>query len=75
MLYVGDTVADMATVQAARTQFPERLWLGVGVLPPHVQTDSDYRHRYGNQLKDAGAAMVVNHIEQLTAKTVQGLVA
>ena len=74
VLYAGDTVADMATVQAARAQFPERLWLGVGVLPPHVQTDSDYQRRYGDQLKDAGAALVVNHIEQLTAEIVQGLV-
>lgn len=73
VLYAGDTVADMATVQAAKAEFPERLWLGVGVLPPHVQTDSDYQNRYSQSLKDAGASLVISHIEQLTAETIQSL--
>ncbi|ESA36302.1 imidazoleglycerol-phosphate dehydratase [Leptolyngbya sp. Heron Island J] len=73
VLYAGDTVADMATVRAAKAEFPERLWFGVGVLPPHVQTDSDYQNRYCQTLKDAGASLVVPHIEQLTAEAIQSL--
>ena len=74
VLYAGDTVADMATIQAAKAQFPDRLWLGVGVLPPHVQLDSDYQNRYSQTLKDAGATLVVSHIEQLTTEAIRRLI-
>lgn len=74
VLYAGDTVADMTTVQAAKAEFPERLWLGVGVLPPHVQIDSDYQNRYSQTLKDAGASLVLPHVEQLTAETIQSVI-
>ncbi|MBX2863744.1 MAG: TIGR01548 family HAD-type hydrolase [Leptolyngbyaceae cyanobacterium MAG.088] len=74
VLYAGDTVADMATIKAAAVDFPERLWLGVGVLPPHVQTDPDYQNRYSQILKDAGASIVLSHVEQLTAEKIQALV-
>ncbi|MEO0431791.1 MAG: TIGR01548 family HAD-type hydrolase [Cyanobacteria bacterium J06656_5] len=76
VLYAGDTVADMTTVKAAQNQFPERVWLAIGVLPPHVQTDqtdADYQARYSKTLTDAGANLVIPHIEQLTAETIQGL--
>ncbi|MEM7795724.1 MAG: TIGR01548 family HAD-type hydrolase [Cyanobacteria bacterium P01_C01_bin.118] len=74
VLYVGDTVADMATIKAARTEFPQRLWLGVGVLPPHVQTDPNYQARYSKTLDNAGADLVISHVEQLTAETIQTLI-
>ncbi len=70
VLYVGDTVADMATIQAARQDFPERHWLGIGVLPPHVQGDAAYQARYEEQLHQAGAAMVVTQVEQLTRQAI-----
>ena len=74
VLYAGDTVADMATIQAAQTQFPERQWLAIGVLPPHVQTDADYQARYSDTLRNAGATIIVPHIEQLTAEVIQTLI-
>lgn len=74
VLYAGDTVADMATIKAAQTEFPQRLWLGIGVLPPHVQTDADYQSRYSETLKEAGAVLVVPHIEQLSAEKIQALI-
>ncbi|MGD1948436.1 MAG: TIGR01548 family HAD-type hydrolase [Leptolyngbyaceae cyanobacterium] len=73
VLYAGDTVADIATIKAAQSQFPERLWLGVGVLPPHVQTDSTYKSQYSQTLEKAGADLVIPHIEQLTAEKIQTL--
>lgn len=73
-LYAGDTVADMATIKAAQAQLPERLWLGVGVLPPHVQTNEDYKARYSKTLQAAGADLVVSHVEQLTPKKIQELI-
>lgn len=74
VLYAGDTVADMATITAAKADFPQRMWLGIGVLPPHVQTDADYQNRYRDTLKAAGAVLVVPHIEQLTAEKIQALI-
>ncbi|MDV3350437.1 TIGR01548 family HAD-type hydrolase [Leptolyngbyaceae cyanobacterium CCMR0082] len=74
VLYAGDTVADMATIEAAKAEFPERVWLGVGVLPPHVQTDTGYQNRYSHTLKEAGASIVLSHVEQLTAGKIQTLI-
>ncbi len=74
VLYAGDTVADMATIKAAQAQHPERLWLGVGVLPPHVQRDDQYQARYCAILTSAGASTVISHIEQLTAEKIQALI-
>lgn len=74
VLYAGDTVADMATVKTAQAQHPERMWLGVGILPPHVQTNADYQARYSDTLKTAGASLVIPHVEQLTPEKVQALI-
>ncbi|MCS7226641.1 MAG: TIGR01548 family HAD-type hydrolase [Gloeomargarita sp. SKYB31] len=43
VVYVGDTVADMLTVQQARAQKPEYTWIAIGILPPHVQDIDAYR--------------------------------
>jgi HAD superfamily phosphatase len=57
VIYVGDTVADMLTVVRARELDPTRQWIGVGVLPPHVQTDPNHSARYAEGLRKAGAAV------------------
>jgi HAD superfamily phosphatase len=74
VVYVGDTVADMQTVQNARTQYPDRTWIGVGVLPPHVQVSVEYANSYAQQLQQAGGQQVFSHVEQLTAIEIQTLV-
>lgn len=66
VLYVGDTVADMQTVEKARSIQPDRLWVGVGILPPHAQQAPDYRDKYSAQLQEAGASAVLANVEQLT---------
>lgn len=73
ILYVGDTVADMYTVQKARTLQPERVWIGVGVLPPHVQETAERRDAYEKLLKEAGATKVFNNVQQLTPAEIQQL--
>lgn len=65
VIYVGDTVADMYTVSQARAQQPDRPWIGVGILPPHAQTPADYATDYVQKLEQAGAAIVLNSVEQL----------
>lgn len=75
VLYVGDTVADMQTIAKARHVHPERPWIAVGVLPPHVQSTSTRAEAYAVTLKQAGASIVLPQVEQLTPAQVQQLIA
>jgi HAD superfamily phosphatase len=74
VFYAGDTVADMYTIQKAKTLYPERTWIAVGILPPHVQTVPESRDNYQQTLQAAGAAVVLNNVEQLTPERIQQLV-
>ncbi len=73
VVYVGDTVADMQTVHNVRLIEPARQWIGVGVLPPHAQISSEYAEVYREKLKDAGAAVVLNHVEELIPDVIRQL--
>jgi len=75
VLYAGDTVADMYTVIKAKALQPQRQWIGVGILPPHVQATADRRHSYTESLKSAGAAIVLSNVEELTPGQIQALLA
>jgi HAD superfamily phosphatase len=61
IIYVGDTVADMQTVERARQVYPMQQWVAVGVIPPHVQQ----RPPYAQLLQKAGAIAVLDSVEQL----------
>ncbi|BAZ41045.1 HAD family hydrolase [Calothrix sp. NIES-4101] len=74
VLYVGDTVADMYTVEKARSQDSKRKWLGVGVLPPHVQKLPSRRDAYAELLIDAGAEVAFCNVQDLTPARIQALV-
>ncbi len=74
ILYVGDTVADMYTVEKAREMDSSRTWIGVGVLPPHVQETAARGDAYGQTLIAAGAAVVLSNVQELTPKQIQELV-
>lgn len=73
IIYVGDTVADMLTVEKARSLHPERVYLGVGILPPHVQETVERRQSYEQSLQAAGAVKVFSNIQELTAEEIQQL--
>jgi HAD superfamily phosphatase len=73
VIYVGDTVADMFTVVKAREIEPTRQWIGVGILPPHVQADPDQSARYAEGLRQAGAAVVFANVQELTPAQVRRL--
>jgi HAD superfamily phosphatase len=73
IVYVGDTVADMYTVRKARELKPNFNWLGVGILPPHVQETAARRDDYGATLLAAGAAVVLDNVEQLNPVKIQEL--
>lgn len=73
ILYVGDTVADMYTVEKARNLDDSRTWIGVGVLPPHVQETAARRDAYGSSLITAGAAVVFSNVQELTPQQIRDL--
>ncbi|MTJ07254.1 MULTISPECIES: TIGR01548 family HAD-type hydrolase [unclassified Anabaena] len=73
VIYVGDTVADMYTVEKARSLDNSRNWLGVGVLPPHVQEMVTHRDAYTETLMKAGANIVFSNVQELTAKQIKEL--
>ncbi|MBP0001011.1 MAG: TIGR01548 family HAD-type hydrolase [Cyanobacteria bacterium SID2] len=73
-LYVGDTVADLYAVQKAAQAASDRPWIGVGVLPPHVQTTPERQQKYTKLLTDAGATVVLSGVRELTPERVKSLV-
>lgn len=76
VLYIGDTVADLYTVTQAKQLQPDRIWVGVGVLPPHIQqADLERRQGYQQNLEKAGATIVLNQLEELTPDKIKELIA
>lgn len=73
VIYAGDTVGDLQTVAAAAVKFPSRQWIGVGILPPHAQADADYQAAYAQKLRDAGAAIVIPQVQDLTPERIRSL--
>ena len=72
--YLGDTVADMYTVAQAKEQKPERNWIGVGILPPHVQISQTRKEDYAQKLLAAGAEIVLSNVEKLDIKMIAELI-
>lgn len=73
----------MYTVEKARRQDAgsrqtslqsEKTWIGVGVLPPHVQETTARRDAYAETLRQAGATIVLNNVQELTPARILELV-
>lgn len=75
VVYVGDTVADIYAVAKAAEADGSRRWIGVGVLPPHVQTTAERQENHGRRLREAGAAIVLKNVCELTSERLRELVA
>lgn len=71
IIYVGDTVADMYTVNNAQQQQLTKTLLGVGVLPPHVQETPESSQAYTEILKAAGALLVLANVQELTPELIK----
>ncbi|MBD2665632.1 TIGR01548 family HAD-type hydrolase [Richelia sinica] len=74
VFYVGDTVADMYTVQKARDLDNSRTWVGVGVIPPHIQVTANQRDIYAEKLIQAGAKVVFNNVQELNSHNILALI-
>lgn len=70
VIYVGDTVGDIYTVNQAQKQQSDRPWLGIGIVPPHLHSQPEAHQA---KLKQAGAIAVFNSVEDLTSAVVREL--
>ena len=66
--YLGDTVADVMTVQRARQAKPEQRWHSLAVAPPHLHGDGNQaaRSAYEQGLLAAGADRLLSQTAKLT---------
>ena len=71
--YLGDTVADMYTVAKAKEQKPQRNWIAIGILPPHVQVSETRKADYAQKLMAAGAEVVLSNAEKLDIEMIKEL--
>ena len=73
--YLGDTVADVLTVQRARQQAPEQRFLALAVAPPHLHAPEAANRRglYEARLRQAGADAVIPATEQVLVALEQAL--
>lgn len=69
IIYVGDTVADMQTIISARKVQPEREFIAVGVLPPHILA-TEQLGSYRDSLIRSGAKVVINNVQELTPELI-----
>ncbi len=65
ILYVGDTVADMQTITRAQAVRPDLSLIAVGVLPPHIHGDDRRVAEYTDSLRQSGARVVVDNVQDL----------
>jgi len=65
--YVGDTIADINTVINAKKEIPSQKFISIGIAPPHLHSKSrlNERYSYEKNLKDAGADLILNSINDL----------
>ena len=65
--YVGDTIADVNTVINARKEIPSQKFISIGIAPPHLHLKSRLKERtsYEKNLKNAGAELILNSINDL----------
>ncbi len=65
--YVGDTIADINTVMNAKKEIPCQKFISIGIAPPHLHSKSrlSERNSYEKNLKDAGADLILNSINDL----------
>lgn len=73
--YLGDTVADVITVQRARQQQPGQAFVSLAVAPPHLHAPeaAERRRQYEIQLARAGADAVIPRATAVLTALAQAL--
>ena len=59
--YLGDTVADVETVQRAKREYPKQKFVSLAIAPPHIhkKKSSQDLFEYEERLKNAGADKIL----------------
>jgi len=62
--YVGDTIADIQTINNARELYPSQKFISIGVIPPHLKNSENFRKelKYESRLKAAGADYTIGSV-------------
>lgn len=65
--YLGDTVADVLTIQRARAECPKQKFISLAVAPPHLHNKKSLSDRkaYEQRLKDAGADTILQSTSEI----------
>ena len=65
--YVGDTIADINTVNNAKEIIPSQNFISIGIAPPHLHLGSRIKERnlYESKLREAGADLILNKVNDL----------
>ncbi len=65
--YVGDTIADINTVINAKKEIPSQKFISIGIAPPHLHLKTRLKERitYEENLRKAGANLILNSINDL----------
>lgn len=71
--YLGDTVADVETVQRARRQRPDQRFWSLAVAPPHLHgaEQRPSRQRYEARLRAAGADRILANTAEVAARMLE----
>ena len=65
--YVGDTIADIQTINNAKEVYPSQRFISIGVIPPHLKTADNLQKQsqYKSKLKAAGADFIISSVVDL----------
>ena len=65
--YLGDTVADVLTIQNAKRKIPSQSFLSIAIAPPHLhkKTAQGMRIKYEQSLKKAGANLIIQNTNEI----------
>ena len=65
--YVGDTIADIKTVNNAKKRIPNQIFISIGVAPPHLHLGSRINDRisYELKLREVGADLILSKVDDL----------
>ena len=65
--YIGDTIAEINRVINAKKEIPSQKFISIGIAPPHLHSKSRLKERnsYEKKLRDAGADLILNSINDL----------
>ncbi len=56
--YLGDTAADVLTIQNARKKVPDQIFISLAVAPPHLHNNQKGREKYEKNLRIKGADII-----------------